>query len=96
MDKLKKLSAGSIVRQALNWGANNVEAMIDAYRAPDGSLPRGGPDGEHIAYLVHLHNSMVAYRKRRFGWTYDPMKGAYKIDARTKEPLPTPPRDDAE
>lgn len=87
MPKPKKLSAASIVRQALNWGSSSVEAMIDCYRA-NGELPKGDhPDAEHVAYLVHLHNSMLAYRKKRFGWTYDPTHGAKKMDALSRKPI---------
>lgn len=87
MKKRKPIPARSLIRQALNWGANSVEAMIDCYRV-DGKLPEGDhPDAEHVASLVHLHNSMLAYRKKRFGWTYDPTHGAQKMDARTRQPV---------
>lgn len=88
MPKPEKLSAATIVRQALNWGAESVGAMIDGYRKPDGTLPTGDQEwAEHVAYLCHLHKAMLAYRKKRFGWTYDPTHGAKKMDARTRQPI---------
>lgn len=83
--KPKKHSAESIVRQALNWGAESIEQMIECHRKPDGTLPVGDePWAEHTAYLVSLHKQMVAYRKKRFGWKYDPTSDAKLVDARTE------------
>lgn len=84
----KKLTAARVVHAALNWGAESVSAMIDCYRDLDGKVPTGShQDAEYVADLVKLHTAMIAYRKKRFGWTYDPLAGAKKIDALTRKPI---------
>lgn len=78
----KRHSAASLTRQALNWATESIGAMIDAHRQWDGSYT----DPEHVAGLINLRKQMLAYRKKRFGWRYEPTAGAIKIDAMTRKP----------
>lgn len=79
----KKHSPAELTRQALNWATESISAMIEAHKQWDGTYT----DPEHVAGLKNLHKQMVTYRRKRFGWRYDPMKGAKKIDAMTRKPI---------
>ena len=79
----KKHSAADLTRQALNWATESIGAMIEAHTPADGPVI----DPEHVAGLKNLRNQMLAYRKKRFGWTYDPTHGAKKMDALSRKPI---------
>lgn len=75
----KKFTAREIVHHALNWGEENIANMIEAHTGDDDTII----NPEHVAYLKNLRAQMRAYRKKRFGWVYDPLAGTKRVNAMT-------------